>query len=186
MKNIRRYAFVTLTLLIVLAVVPVAWAHPLGNFTINHYAGLRVSRDAVTIDFVLDMAEIPAFQEITAFDTNSNGRPDPGKAASYHPAKCEALRPDLDLRLDGLPAPLTLVSSAVDFPPGAGGLLTLRLTCAFRAAFAPAASGARVELAGSLYSSRCAPSNVTHLSDPRSTPKPSWRMPRTQTPLVCV
>ena len=32
---------------------------------------------------------------------------------------------------------------------------------------------ARLTLAGSLYSSRCAPSNVAHFSEPRSSPNPS-------------
>ena len=68
MKRIRRVAVVLLTLLTSLAVVPAAFAHPLGNFTINHYAGIRVSRDKIAVDFVLDMAEIPAFQEIAAFE----------------------------------------------------------------------------------------------------------------------
>ena len=29
-------------------------AHPLGNFTINHYAGLRVASDRVELDVVID------------------------------------------------------------------------------------------------------------------------------------
>ena len=33
-----------------------ASAHPLGNFTINHYAGLRVGVDAIRLDVVVDMA----------------------------------------------------------------------------------------------------------------------------------
>ena len=36
-----------------------AAAHPLGNFTINHYAGLRVEADRVVIDVVIDEAEDP-------------------------------------------------------------------------------------------------------------------------------
>jgi nickel/cobalt exporter len=154
MKNWYRIALAAYILVVVNLFVPVAEAHPLGNFTINHYAGLRVGSDAVTIDFVLDMAEIPAFQEITAFDPNSNGQPDPGKAASYHPAKCAALRPDLDLRINGQSLTLALVSSALDFPPGAGGLLTLRLSCAFRAALAPAAAGTRLDFADHSYADR--------------------------------
>ena len=38
-------------------------AHPLGNFTINHYAGLRVDARRILLDVVIDEAEIPAFQE---------------------------------------------------------------------------------------------------------------------------
>jgi nickel/cobalt transporter (NicO) family protein len=133
MKKIRRIAAATLTLLICFVFVPVAFAHPLGNFTINHYAGLQVSRDAITVDFVLDMAEIPAFQEITSFDANGNGVPDASEVAGYHVQKCTSLQPDLSLLLNNKPLALTLTSSSIEFPAGAGGLSTLRLTCEFNA-----------------------------------------------------
>ena len=81
MKKIRRIAVVTFTLLVCFIFVPVALAHPLGNFTINQYAGLQISRDAVVLDYVLDMAEIPAFQEISLFDSNGNGQADSAEAA---------------------------------------------------------------------------------------------------------
>ncbi|HZM25645.1 MAG TPA: hypothetical protein VFC02_28100, partial [Anaerolineales bacterium] len=72
----RRAITIIITLWLSLLLPTAAFAHPLGNFTINHYAGLNVSREMVTIDFVLDMAEIPAFQEIASFDANGNGQPD--------------------------------------------------------------------------------------------------------------
>lgn len=133
MKAIRRLITALLTLTLTFAFVPAAFAHPLGNFTINHYAGIHVSMDSVNIDYVLDMAEIPAFQEIAAFDANGNAQADPAEAAAYHPAKCASLQPDLSLMLNKKALGLTLASSAVEFPAGAGGLPTLRLTCAFSA-----------------------------------------------------
>jgi nickel/cobalt exporter len=136
MKKFRRIAVVTVTLLICFVFVPAAFAHPLGNFTINHYAGLQVTPDAVAIDFVIDMAEIPAFQEITAFDANGNGLADASEAAGYHAKKCTSLQPNLSLLLNNQPLELTLTSSSVEFPAGAGGLPTLRLTCGFSAAIA--------------------------------------------------
>src|SRR5437879_13461116 len=39
-------------------------AHPMGNFSISHYAGLRVERDAIRVRYLIDMAEIPTFQAI--------------------------------------------------------------------------------------------------------------------------
>src|SRR5437867_2634884 len=49
---------------VALALAPAAAdAHPLGNFTINHYLGVVVRPDAVILDYVIDMAEIPTFQE---------------------------------------------------------------------------------------------------------------------------
>jgi nickel/cobalt transporter (NicO) family protein len=131
MKKFRRIAVVTFTLLTCFVFVPVAFAHPLGNFTINHYAGLQVSRDSIAIDFVIDMAEIPAFQEITAFDANGNGQAEASMVAGYHAKKCTSLQPDLRLLLNNKLLGLTLASSSVEFPAGAGGLPTLRLTCEF-------------------------------------------------------
>lgn len=153
MKKLHRLLFITLTLIVTHVLAPVAAAHPLGNFTINHYAGLIVSREAVSIDYVLDMAEIPAFQEIATFDANHNGQPDADETARYHPAQCEAIRSQLVLRLADHPVNLTLVSSAVEFPPGAGGLLTLRLECGFRASIA-AGESVRVEFQDNAYAVR--------------------------------
>ena len=138
MRNhfLRRLVVITIAVWLSLALPTAAWAHPLGNFTINHYAGLNVSREAITIDYVLDMAEIPAFQEIGTFDANQNGMPDSSETATYHSAKCESIRSDLDLRVNNRSATLALSSSSIEFPPGAGGLLTLRLTCNFNAALA--------------------------------------------------
>jgi hypothetical protein len=38
--------------------------HPLGNFTINHYTGIEVRSDSMVLHYVIDMAEIPTFQEM--------------------------------------------------------------------------------------------------------------------------
>ena len=39
-----------------------ASAHPLGNFTVNLYSGLVVEPERLTVDYVLDLAEIPTLQ----------------------------------------------------------------------------------------------------------------------------
>ena len=133
MNKFRRYLTIILTLLICFTFVPSAWAHPLGNFTVNQYAGLHVSREAVTIDYVMDMAEIPAFQEIELLDANGNRQPDPAEAGGYHGVRCASLLPSLNLSLNKKVAVLSLVSSSVEFPAGVGGLPTMRLTCEFQA-----------------------------------------------------
>jgi ABC-type nickel/cobalt efflux system permease component RcnA len=154
MKKLRFFSLMTLILLLAHLLAPVVAAHPLGNFTINHYAGLQVTRQAMTIDYVLDMAEIPAFQEIATFDTNGNGQPDPDEAARYHPAQCAAIRAGLELRRDGQPLSLTLASSTLEFPAGAGGLPTLRLTCAFRSPLAELTEPVQIEFQNKLYAER--------------------------------
>ena len=136
MKKNHRIAIQSAILLAFHALAPAVQAHPLGNFTINHYAGLHLSRDEISVEYILDMAEIPAFQEIAGLDTDGNGQPDGAETAGYETARCTDISPDLALTLNGRSAPLELVSAALEFPPGVGGLPTLRLTCSFRTSLA--------------------------------------------------
>jgi hypothetical protein len=154
MKLPRRLAIALVTVLLTQAFVPVALAHPLGNFTINQFAGLRVGPGSATVEYILDMAEIPAFQEIAFLDVDQDNVPDPDRVARYHATECEALRGDLDLRLAGRALNLKLESSSVEFPTGAGGLLTLRLTCQFRAAWSPADGPQTVSFSSRAYADR--------------------------------
>ena len=165
MKKFRRMITVLLTLITAFTLVPVAFAHPLGNFTINHYAGIHVSKDSVNIDYVLDMAEIPAFQEIAAFDANGNSLADPAETAAYHAAKCASLQPDLRLILNEKALGLTLASSAVEFPAGAGGLPTLRLTCGFAAPIVNVEQITTLSFADHSYSERLGWREIVVTSD---------------------
>ena len=154
MKTTPRAFVIILVLLAMQVVVPSAAAHPLGNFTINHYAGLRVRRDAIDLHYVLDMAEIPAFQEISSLDADRDGMAETDETVGYHSAKCEATLPELDLRINGKPVGLSLLRSAIEFPPGVGGLLTLRLTCVFSAPMSSLGELTRVEFKNDAYAER--------------------------------
>ena len=134
MRNFR-VIIILLTLFISFALVPVALAHPLGNFTINQFVGLHISREKILLDYVVDMAEIPAFQEIAIIDANGNGQVDASESNGYDADKCASLQPDLNLLVNNRPLPVTLTSSSVSFPAGVGGLPTLRLTCEFQTVF---------------------------------------------------
>ncbi len=39
-------------------------AHPLGNFSISQYSALQIGEQDVEVRYLVDMAEIPTFQEI--------------------------------------------------------------------------------------------------------------------------
>ena len=140
--------------LVFLAWEPIAAAHPLGNFTINHYAGLDITPDRVEIDYVLDMAEIPAFQEITQLDTNHDRQADSSETSQYPAAKCQEINAHLNLRLNQQSLPLALLNASIEFPPGVGGLATLRLTCGFQTAIALAGSNQQLEFDDQSYSQR--------------------------------
>jgi nickel/cobalt transporter (NicO) family protein len=126
---------------IALAIPVAAAAHPLGNFTINHYAGITVSRAVVHLDIVIDMAEIPAFQERQTMDTNGDGTVDDAEADAGAIADCGQLVDSLQVTRDGTSIPVVSTGHADSFPPGAGGLSTLRLECGFDAALGSEIAG---------------------------------------------
>jgi ABC-type nickel/cobalt efflux system permease component RcnA len=117
-----------------LALAPPAAAHPLGNFTVNQYSGLRVQPTAVLVDYVLDLAEIPTFQTRSQLDTNGDGSISPSERGVWRAAACTRAAGQLRLTADGVPAPFTVAATTLSFPPGAAGLDTLRLGCTLRAA----------------------------------------------------
>lgn len=132
-------------------------AHPLGNFTINHYAGLTVTPDAVELDVVIDMAEIPTFQERLRIDADEDGRVSDAEAAAAAPTACLDLAADLSLTIDDRAAGLVSRGAAIVFPSGLGGLLTMRLECSYEAALAsdPGDAGAAtIEFVDRSYAER--------------------------------
>src|SRR5947208_2301660 len=38
------------------------FAHPMGNFSVNHYARIQVAPNGATVRYSLDLAEIPSFE----------------------------------------------------------------------------------------------------------------------------
>jgi ABC-type nickel/cobalt efflux system permease component RcnA len=136
---------VALGLIAGLVVPGLVAAHPLGNFTINHYAGIRVEPDRILLDVVIDHAEIPAFQARLTFDTDGDGEVSPMETDAGRVAACEGLAGSLDLRVDDAPLALTVTEAGLTFPPGAGGLSTMRSVCGFAAApDAPLQAGSSV------------------------------------------
>jgi ABC-type nickel/cobalt efflux system permease component RcnA len=121
-------------LLLALVVPALALAHPLGNFTINHYAGIRVEPDRVILDVVIDQAEIPTFQEKLRIDTDGDGTISDAEAETERVAACPVLATSLALTIGGAAAPLLPVEAGLEFPPGAAGLQTMRLVCTYTAA----------------------------------------------------
>jgi nickel/cobalt exporter len=138
-----------------LLVPGLAAAHPLGNFTINHYAGLRVEPERVLLDVVIDQAEIPAFQSRLKLDTDGDGELSDAETDAGRVTFCESLGPSLDLRVDGQPLEVVLAEAGLTFPPGAGGLSTMRSVCGFVAVIAaPRDAGTAIMFADRSFSER--------------------------------
>ena len=70
-------------------------------------------------------------------------------------SRCDDLRASLDLRVGGAVETLTLTEAGLAFPPGAGGLSTMRQVCGFRVDLAtPLISGTSVTFADTSYAER--------------------------------
>jgi len=108
-----------------------ALPHPLGNFSVNRYTALRLGSDGAELRYVIDMAEIPAFQEIQ--DAGLTPEADHPTVAAYAADKAERLKEGLALVVNGRRVPLETQSYSVIFPPGAGGLPTLKIGVRYRA-----------------------------------------------------
>ena len=151
----RRAALVVAGLLVALAIPALAMAHPLGNFTINHYAGIRVAETSISLDVVIDQAEIPAFGERQRIDTDRDGTVSPAEAEGERAAACGRLANDLRLEVGGVARRLSLVAAGLSFPAGAGGLPTLRLVCGYEAVLSsPISAGTPITFSDSSYASR--------------------------------
>ena len=111
-----------------------ASAHPMGNFSISHYAGLHLRPDSVELDYLIDMAEIPAFQEMQQSGMTADGA-DP-RIRTFLDLKAAGFARGLSLTLDGTALILRTVSQQVIFPPGAGGLPTMKMEFVYRAKLA--------------------------------------------------
>ena len=130
-------------------------AHPLGNFTINHYAGLRIEPDRILLDVVIDQAEIPTFQARLAFDTDGDGELSPEETEAGRLRACTDLAASLDLTVDGQTASSQLTEAGLAFPPGAGGLATMRTVCLFEAVLgAPIREGSEIAFTDRSFSER--------------------------------
>ena len=144
MRRMLRRA--TLAAVLALVALPsLASAHPLGNFTVNHYARITPSAGAVTVHWVLDMAEIPAFSEIRWMDTDHDGTPEPAERTAWLDANVPVYGEGLRLGVDGQwPGPWRVSDRALSFPAGQGGLPTLRLELDLAVPIALPASGAAI------------------------------------------
>jgi high-affinity nickel-transport protein len=102
----------------------------MGNFSINHYSGLRIERRFIELRYIIDLAEIPTYQEIQ--NSGIVAREGDPSLPPYLRRQAEEWNRNLRLELDGRPLHLVPGSTSVIFPPGAGGLPTMKIGVIFR------------------------------------------------------
>jgi nickel/cobalt transporter (NicO) family protein len=120
-----------------LAFVPPAHGHPLGNFTVNRYSRIDLSPEGIRVLYIVDMAEIPTVQEKAMLDRNHDGEVTETERANYLNTRIGRLQRELRLTIDGNTVPLRALSSDLSFPPGEAGMETTRLAVTFLAEISP-------------------------------------------------
>ena len=143
MKRFTKLSLVALVLLALsLTMTPrKASAHPMGNFSINQYSALTIGQDKVDIRFVLDMAEIPTFQELGNIRADHSTDLTPDQRSGYINGKVADISRNLSLTLNGNPLMLNVEKTILTFPTGSGGLPTTRLEIYYTAQLDGVASG---------------------------------------------
>ncbi len=107
----------------------VACAHPLGNFSTNHFAHIEVGADRIKLRYVIDMAEIPTFQELQRLTGNGDSAPSRAQLDAYAARVTEQYADALLLVIDDARVPLRILETNAKLVAGAGGLQTMRLQC---------------------------------------------------------
>jgi nickel/cobalt exporter len=130
----RGLAALAVASLVVLWPAAAASAHPLGNFTVNLYSGVHVVPGEIRIDYVVDMAEIPTFQEMASIDADGDGAMSGAELAAWAEGEAPTLVENLTLTVDGRPVSLEVRSAAARLRDGQGGLPILRFEGLFAGA----------------------------------------------------
>jgi ABC-type nickel/cobalt efflux system permease component RcnA len=129
-----------------------AFAHPMGNFSINHYAKIKIDQRSIQIRYLIDMAEIPTFQEIRQFDiTPTAGHP---SVSRYLDRQAQLFEEGLSLESDGRAISLASISRQVAFADGAGGLPTMKIGFVFRGKLDPTAGAHKLAYFDNNFSGR--------------------------------
>src|SRR5262249_3468888 len=106
------------------------------NFTVNRYSGIDLAPGSVRVTYVLDLAEIPTYQETPSIDTNADGTITDAERQAWAGRTAAKLLAGLRLELDGAALPLQVQSDAMTLRPGQAGLPILRLVVELRAEIA--------------------------------------------------
>jgi len=104
-----------------------ALSHPLGNFSIDRYSRVRITAQALRVRYVVDMAEIPAFQELQDADTDGDGQISADERQRYVERRVRSLTAQLIATFNGtalawqiqsrnLTAPSSLIAPATGTP----------------------------------------------------------------------
>jgi ABC-type nickel/cobalt efflux system permease component RcnA len=98
-----------------------AGAHPMGNFSVNHYARLEPGAHGVAIRYVMDLAEIPTFEMLQQW----------GPGADSNARALDQVREwasKLEVTVGGKHVPVRVLRAQIALAEGAGNMQVARIT----------------------------------------------------------
>jgi ABC-type nickel/cobalt efflux system permease component RcnA len=129
-KSTRRQPGIVWLLFVLILSSVTSFAHPMGNFSVNHYTKLKIDQGSIEVRYLIDMAEIPTFQEMREFDVTP--KTDDPSVSRYLDREEQLLKQGLSLGRDGQSVRLDTMSRQVAFADGAGGLPTMKIGFVFQ------------------------------------------------------
>ncbi|MBS1873049.1 MAG: sulfite exporter TauE/SafE family protein [Acidobacteria bacterium] len=133
--------------LLTLVMAAMAAAHPMGNFSVSHYARFDVRPGATEMTYALDLAEIPTFELTQAWKLDGRDpRAIEARAIENAPAWLAGLR----VAADGRPVKLRFTRALAAVSEGAGAMPVLRVTIVATLA----ASNGRIQYDDTNYATR--------------------------------
>ncbi|MEO8293529.1 MAG: nickel transporter [Actinomycetota bacterium] len=121
----------------------VASAHPLGNFTVNHYAGVEAAPGELRVVYAIDIAEIPTQQLHAEQDTDGDGSVSGEELQAWADATGASVAAGLHVDVDGSLVRLRYQCGTAAFRTGQAGLPVTRFEGLLTA---PIADRAHVEI----------------------------------------
>ncbi len=113
-----------------LLIATLAAAHPMGNFSVNHYTRLNVSAKGVEVTYVLDLAEVPTYQLLKEWKLDAKS-----SRAKLDQRAAEQAREwmnGIEFRTGGKRVTPEFVRAAIKVSDGAGGLSVARVETSMR------------------------------------------------------
>ena len=152
---LKKINLLLFSLTIIIFFIPsIGFSHPLGNFSINRYSRLEPGADYLSIFYVVDMAEIPTFQEKSSIDTDEDGRISDRESASYLARKATELPQNLNVLINKQPAHLEVLSKNIIITSEPLFLPTLRIELELRTPLLSSSSPIEITYEDNNYSQR--------------------------------
>lgn len=141
-----------------------AAAHPMGNFSINHYARFEARSDELAFRLVLDFAEIPTAERMPQLDGDRDDQVTEGEKKAFLRSEAKTFIENLSLQKDGQRVVLRPKAASLQLRPGAGGLETMHVILDFTLPLAPRASH-RIAYADTNFEGRIGWMEIVALSE---------------------